>query len=244
MVEHPHHRHRSVEKGSEFLVRLRARIREKDERSMEPFAFLQEAGEDIPGQLDHAANCTQRLLLICIAGGLFLFVLAAVLNRAPSDLSSLLARPAPDEDAEMAELVLELSYEGASLEQEVQLQISPRDWTRAEANALFDRCEAEFKEKLTEKLQALHGDLELPLLSKDGLVTVTWNSSDPARISEDGKVDLIGAKQGETVTLTAVLSVGEYTRRVDLEAHLAPDSEADWKGSLQDRRFFRSRVRR
>ena len=233
MVEHPHHRHRSVEKIREFPAGLRARMREKDEQTLEPFAFLQEAGEDIPDQLDQAANRTQRLLLFCIAGGLILFVLAAVLNRAPSDLSSLLARPAPDESAEVAELVLELSYEDASLEQEVQLEISPRDWTRAEANALFDRCEAELKEKLTEKLQALHGDLELPPLSKDGLVTVTWSSSDPARISEEGKVDLIGAKQGETVTLTAVLSVGEYTRRVDLEAHLAPDSEADWKGSLR-----------
>ncbi|MBR5981079.1 MAG: hypothetical protein IK035_03655, partial [Firmicutes bacterium] len=65
MVEHPHHRHRSVEKGSEFLAGLLARMREKDEQTMEPFAFLQEAGEDIQGQLDHAAKRTQRLLLIC-----------------------------------------------------------------------------------------------------------------------------------------------------------------------------------
>ena len=233
MVEHPHHRHRSVEKGSVFLAGLFARMREKDEQTMEPFAFLQEAGEDIQGQLDHAAKRTQRLLLICIAGGLLLFVLAAVLNRTASDLTSLLMRPAPGEGAETADLVLELSYGDASLEQEVQIELPPREWTRAEANALFDRCEAELKEKLSEKLQALRGDLELPLLSKDGFVTVTWSSSDPARISEEGKVDLIGAEQGDPVTLTAVLSAGEYTRRVDLEARLAPDEKADWRGSLR-----------
>ena len=233
MVEHPHHRHRSLGTGSRFWEGLGARLREKDEQSLEPYGFLQEAGEDIPGQLDRAARRTQRSFLICIAGGLLLFVLAAVLSRTPSDLSSLLARPAPDESAETADLVLELSYGDASLEQEVQLELPPREWTRAEANVLFDRCEADLKEKLTKDLQALQGGLELPQLSRDGLVTVTWSSSDPGRVSEEGKVDLIGAKQGDTVTLTAVLTAGEYHRSVDFEAHLSPDAGADWKGSLR-----------
>ena len=208
-------------------------LREQDEQILEPYGFLQEAGENITEQLDHAEKRMQRLMLICIGGCLMLFVLSAVLGRTPSDLSSLLVRPAPDEDTAAADVVLKLTYGDTSLEQEVQLEILPREWTRAETNALFDRCEAELQKELSEDLQALRGDLDLPLISRDGFVTITWSSSDPARVSEEGKTDLIGAKQGDTVTLTAVMSAADYNRRVDLEAVLAPDSEADWKGSLQ-----------
>jgi hypothetical protein len=219
-----------------FLEDLRAGLREKDERSLEPYGFLQEAGEDIPEQLDTAAKRTERLLLICLAAGLVLFVLSAAFGRGPSDLSAMLRRPAPDEDAKQADVVLQLTYGEKSVEQDVILEIPPREWTRREANALFDRCENELREQLGcagERPGILHGSLDLPRVSKDGLVALTWSSSDPGRLSEEGAVNLIGAKPGDAVTLTAVLSAGEYNRQVDLELELSADPKADWESSLR-----------
>ena len=92
MVEHPHHRYRSVEKSREILAGLQAGMREKDEEALEPYGFLQEAGEDIPEELDKASKRTKRLLLTCLTGGLMLFLLASFLNRGPSGLSALLQR--------------------------------------------------------------------------------------------------------------------------------------------------------
>ena len=224
MVEHPHYRHRSLEKGMEFFAGLLAGMREKDEDALEPYGFLQEAGEDIPEQLEKSAKRTRRLLQICLAGGLLLFALSAVLNRGSADLSPLLQRPAPAEEPAKADVVLELSYGETSVEQEAELEIPPREWTRPEANELFDHCEEDLREGLQQR-SVQKGRLDLPRASKDGFVTVTWSSSDPGRISEEGAVDL--------VTLTAVLSAGEYTRRVDFELDLSPGSETDWESSLQ-----------
>ena len=236
MVEHPHHRYRTVERIKESLTAIPAGMREKDEQVLEPYAFLQEAGEDIRGRLDAAAKRTKRTLCVVTAACLILFLLAAILERSPKDLEALLTRPEPGEASQTADVTLQLTYEDVSVEQDVHLDVPSRERTRAEANALFDRCEQELRDELSRQsggLQALQGDLVLPLVSRDGFVTITWSSSDPARVSEEGRVDLVGAKPGEPVTLTAVLSLGEYTRRVDLEAFPDPGPDADWESSLR-----------
>ena len=236
MVEHPHHRYRTVERIKESLTSIPTGMREKDEQVLEPYAFLQEAGEDIRGGLDAAAKRTKRTLYVVLAVCLILFLLAAVLERGPKDLETLLIRPEPGDSSQTADLTLQLTYEDVSVEQDVQLDVPSRERTRAEANALFDRCEQELREELSRQsggLQALQGDLALPLVSRDGFVTITWSSSDPARVSEEGRVDLVGVKPGEPVTLTAVLSLGEYARRVDLEAFPDPGPDADWESSLR-----------
>ena len=236
MVEHPHHRYRIIERIRDALAAIPAGMREKDEQILEPYGFLREAGEDIPGQLDAAAKRTKNTLCVCAAACLLLFLFAAVLGRSSKDLQTLLIRPEPDEDPRTADVTMQLTYGDVSVEQDLQLDIPSREWTRAEANALFERCEQELQEELSLRpggLQALQSDLLLPLVSRDGFVTLTWSSSDPARVSEEGKVDLVGAKPGETVTLTAVLSLGDYTKRVDLEVFPDPGPEADWKTSLR-----------
>ena len=234
MVERPYHHHRFVEKIRAFPAGLRAGMREKDEDALTSFGFLQEAGADIPLELDKAAKKTERLLLICAVAGSVLFSLAAVLGRGSSDLAALLQRPAPDGDAQQTDMVLQLSYGEAAIEQDVVLDIPPREWTRGEANALFEQCEKEIRERLGcagPGPGLLQGDLDLPRVSKDGQVTVTWSSSDPARLSEEGKADLIGINPDESVTLTAILSAGEYNRRVDLD--FVPSADADWNASLR-----------
>ena len=236
MVERTHHRHRSLGKWKKAPEEILRRIREKDERGLESFGFLQEAGEDIPEQLDAAIRRTERVLTLIAAAALVLFALAAVLGKDPADLPEALRRPAPDEGQTAADLLLELSHGGISVEQEVALEIPPRTWTRIEANALFDRCEAEIRELWTKKeidTGALQGDIPLPLSSRDGTVSIAWGSSDPARISEEGKADLVGAAPGDVVTLAAVMTAGEHSRRKDYDITLAPSERTDWEGSLR-----------
>ena len=236
MVEHPHPRYRTLKKIGRFFASLPAAVRERDEQALEPYAFLQEAGEDLRGQLDRVEKRTWRLLAVCAAGSLLLFLLLSVSGMASPGLSALLVRPDPDDGKTEADVTLRLDYKGASHEEDIQVEIPPRERTRAETEALFDRCEAELREDVFaggEVLRALRSGLQLPLASRDGSVAITWSSSDPARVSESGSVDLVGAQQGETVTLTAVLSAGEYARRLDFEASLSPDTVEDWEESLR-----------
>ena len=236
MVEHTHHRYRSVEKLKEMFAALQASMREKDERSLEPFLFLQETGEDIQEQTDAAFKRMKRLLFACMAAGTLLFLLIAVTGRSSGDLHALLVRPEPDGSKTEADVLLVLRYGDEMVKEPVTLEIPPRDWSRREAEALFDRCEEELRNDTFHggrDLDPLRGDLNLPTLSADGLVTITWSSSDPARVSGEGEVDLIGAEPGETVTLTAVLSMGDHARRVDFEAVLPSADGMDWKDSLR-----------
>ena len=235
MVEHPHHRRRFVADLADSLADLRTRLREKDEKDLENYSFLQEAGEDIAEQLDAASDRTFRLLAVCAAACFVLFVLLSLFGRGTADLPALLTRPEPDGAKKDADVLLQLSYGGETLEREVQLQVPPREWTRKEAGALSDRCERELREGFQTNgtdLNALHADLELPQISRDGNVSLTWSSSDPARITEEGRVDLTGAAEGQPVTLTAILTAGEHARQVQFECRLSPASAKDWSGSL------------
>lgn len=234
MVEHPHYRYRFIEKSKTLISSVLSGMREKDERELAPFSFLEEAGEEIRNRLDHAVEQTKRLVILLMAGSLVLFLLLTLLGRKPSDPDLFALRPAPGEDPAAREVLLQLSYGNAAIEQEVRLDLPPREWSRSEADALFDRCEQEIREQLTDALLVLRGDLALPFVSRDGLVAISWNSSDPSRIDEEGKVDLIGAESGDPVTLTAVLSVGEHVRRLELQAFPDPGEEADWDSSLRN----------
>ena len=236
MVEHTHHRYRSLEKVQTSQDAILRRMKEKDEKALEPYFFLQEAGEDIPGELDLAVRRTKRLLLCGSAAALALFVFVAFFGRGPGDLKEALQRPAPDGAAVSTDVRLKLTYGDHAVEQVVPLEIPPREWTRIEADALFDRCEAELRELWGKKgidLNALQGDVPLPFSSKDGNVTISWGSSDPARVSEEGKADLVGAEPGDTLTLAALMNAGEYSRRKDFTVTFAPGEKADWKSSLQ-----------
>ena len=235
MVEHPHHQRGTIADLTGYMADLSVKLREKDEKDLDAYRFLQEAGEDIPGQLDAAFSRTKRLLAVCAAVCLAFFLLISFFGRGSADLSDLLTRPEPDEEEKQAGVLLQLSYDGKTLERETQLQIPPRAWTRREADALFDRCERELRqgfEKNGTDLNALHADLHLPKSSADGQVAIVWNSSDPARITEDGRVNLTGAREGEPMTLTAVLSVQDYVRQIEFDVKLSPAAVEDWDGSL------------
>ena len=225
MVEHPHHRYRFIEKA-----------REKAQQEMEPFRFLQEAGEEINRMLKQSEEKAFRLAAGCAIACLLCFVILAISDRSDADLASVLLRPEPGEAEKQAEVIVTLSYEDGSLEESFSLSVPPRDLTKDEADAVFARCEAKILAQLEEACAEdgrLAQDLRLPQSSSDGMVAIVWSSSDPQRIAEDGKVNLIGATDEETVSLTASLSAGAHSKELVFEKRLASFAQDEWQSSLK-----------
>ncbi len=101
-------------------------------------------------------------------------------------------------------------------EQELNLSVSPLQLNREEAFELLETAQAEWSEDyLGENASAneVRTDLILPDTVCDGLVSVSYESSNYEVLNTDGTVatDSLPA-EGERVELTARFSYGEYTR--------------------------------
>ena len=234
-MERPHHRYRPVERIRELAGRAFSLLRRRDEQALEPYAFLSWAGEDISGELAGCEKKLKRSLLICTAGCAVLFALAALFGTSSGELRDLLQRPAYGQQDETVLLHLELTSDEASWAQDVEVEIPARELTRREAEELFDRCEEWLRTQILgcgQDTLRVTGDLLLPSVFEGGPAEISWASSDPARIAEDGSADLVGASEGQAVELTAGITAGEFSRLLRFTALLAP-SGADLSSSLQ-----------
>ena len=210
-------------------------MRRKDEDALEAYSFLSRAGEDIPGELAAGERRLRRSLLLLTSGCLALFLLLGVMGLRREDLSDLLQRPAYGDGDGSALVHLRMEYGGSSWEEDVSLDIPARELNQKEARELLDRCEVWLRSDVfgrEQDLARVTGDLDLPLSFERGAVELSWTSSDPGRISEEGLVDLIGAGEGHPVELAAVLTAGGHVRQLRFTARLFP-LEGDLSLSLQ-----------
>ncbi len=119
-------------------------------------------------------------------------------------------------------------------EQELSLEVSPLQLDRDEAFALLgEAVEAWEGSYLGENASAeeVRQDLELPSTFCDGLVAVSYESSDYEILQADGKVETGSlSAEGEIVELTARFSYGEYTRIETAGLLVLPPAEgsAEW----------------
>ena len=102
-------------------------------------------------------------------------------------------------------------------EQTVTVKVSPRVYTREEADAVFfeimDSLEEEIRGK-NESLQAVSENLKLPSYLDEYGVRVRWHSSEPELLSSAGTIEAEIEKKQEVV-LQAEFLAGEY--RADFE---------------------------
>ena len=210
-------------------------LQEKDAQDMEEYAFLEDAGEDIGGGLKKSRRNMKRSMLFCLTACALLFVSVAVASRPRGTLQELMTRPDSSQADREVELQVRAQQGDASQEKEITVSVPARELTAAEAAALMDDCEKWLRETLRADGQAVirvAGDLLLPKQWADGAVEIAWASSDPGRVTEEGKTDLVGAPDGTAVELAAVLQAGDHARQVRFRAELYP-SEADLVPSLQ-----------
>lgn len=109
-------------------------------------------------------------------------------------------------------------------EQTVTVKVSPRVYTREEADAVFfeimDSLEEEIRGK-NESLQAVSENLKLPSYLDEYGVRVRWHSSEPELLSSAGTIEAEIEKKQEVV-LQAELSAGEYRADFELPVTLVP----------------------
>ena len=109
-------------------------------------------------------------------------------------------------------------------EQTVTVKVSPRVYTREEADEVFfeimDSLEEEIRGK-NESLQAVSENLKLPSYLDEYGVRVRWHSSEPELLSSAGTIEA-GIEKKQEVVLQAELSAGEYRADFELPVTLVP----------------------
>lgn len=236
-MERPHHRYRIVAALRSLLDAAQERLLQQDEEKLESFAFLQQAGEDISGELQTAQKRMKKGMAAAGLAALLLFLLAALFGGKGESLEELLQRRPFGEASRDAPLHLTLVWEEETWEEDLELSVPARALTQRNAKELFDACETWLLSEVfgsRQDLQQVTKDLRLPVRSADGLVEIAWSSSDPGRISEEGRVDLIGCKAGQTVELSAALLCGDFSRELVFSAVLAPQAAKDLRASLEE----------
>lgn len=110
-------------------------------------------------------------------------------------------------------------------EQMITVTVSPRIYTREEADAVFYEVMEGMEERIrgkNESLQAVSQDLKLPSYLSEYGVRVRWHSSEPELLSSAGSVDT-EIKRVHEVMLQAELSAGDYRADFELPVTLVPE---------------------
>ncbi len=119
-------------------------------------------------------------------------------------------------------------------EQEIDLEVSPLQLEREEAFALLDAAVTEWEETyLGENTSGneIRKDLVLPSSLCDGMVEISYETSDYDVVNTDGTVTTYAlTAEGELVDLTAHFSYGDYTQIEEYTLRILPPEEgsADW----------------
>ncbi len=119
-------------------------------------------------------------------------------------------------------------------ERELDLEISPVELNREEAFSLLEKAVDEWEDGYlgeNSSPEEVQKELVLPSTICDGLVKISYESSDYEILNTDGTVETSSLTQeGKLVELTARFSYGEYTRieTYALMVKPSPKGSADW----------------
>ena len=127
---------------------LQESLQQRNERSLESYAFLQQAGEDIPGELERLERKLKRSLLCCAAVCLVLFLLVCLVSGRQQDIDTLVLRDAYDGEDREEEVRLAVSWADTVYEKDVLLQIPRKEISRQEAYTLFEACRSRIHAEL------------------------------------------------------------------------------------------------
>lgn len=165
---------------------------------------------------------------VCVAVSLLLWGYLTYL--APDQKSSLLQGQLERESYGGSPKEEQLVVNGlGSREQTVTVKVSPRVYTKQEADAVFfeimDRMEERIRGK-NESLQEVSENLQLPSYLDEYGVRVRWHSSEPERLSSAGTIETEIEKKQEVV-LQAEFLAGEYRADFELPVTLVPKKRTE-----------------
>lgn len=163
--------------------------------------------------------------VICAAAGIVLYIVVTALQGGSKIPVISLERPAHGEGEAQYEVVVRgLGEEGR--ETPVTIPVGERQYSDAEAEALYDTLLPELTERIlgeNESLEAVRSDLELIRELEPYGLTVRWESENTEVVDSFGTVENRSvAKEGESVWLKAGITDGVHTREYDIRVTVLP----------------------
>lgn len=113
-------------------------------------------------------------------------------------------------------------------EQELTVKVSPRVYTKEEAEDVFDAAMEQLGEQIlgdNESLETVTADLVLPTYLKESGVQIRWHSSEPDILSSSGIIVTEVLKRQELL-LQAELRTGDYRADYEIPVTLVPKTQS------------------
>lgn len=130
--------------------------------------------------------------ILCIGAGLILGIVSWAVQEADTVIGpgNVLERPAAEEDSRDQELYVK-GLAGQEKELPVQLSVEPRQYTKEEADRLYQEILKQLPEKIlgeNSSLEEVRQDLVLLTQWPEYGISLSWQSSDPELVESDGTV--------------------------------------------------------
>ncbi|MBE5948424.1 MAG: hypothetical protein E7261_05265 [Lachnospiraceae bacterium] len=179
----------------------------------------------------------KKIPILCIVAGIILAGVAAVTSGSGREAVTRLKRPSVGEGKE--EYEINVLYDG--IEKNITVPVEERQLEFAEARELLDAGLEEvlrIVEAENGDLSEVKRDLNLPAAVFDGMVSVSWRSSDRDYINDNGILNREGCRYmdetGQIVVMAAEVSVQEYRAELEVPVRISPDffSEEEKKENL------------
>lgn len=175
-------------------------------------SWLLPAGQDLGERMAAVSTSVGDRVRLCLIGGTAAAVLLALASLAFRSSPASLVRPASGESPAVVDLLVEASYRDHKVRRPVTLRIQPKAMTKSEEAARIRSVAAGLPRAMLGENTSpdqIRSDLVLATFDSESGVHLSWESSEPSRIAEDGSVNVIGVVSGEAVSLTATLRLGE-----------------------------------
>jgi hypothetical protein len=186
-------------------------------------------------EADRHRNATYWLIL----AGLFLLLLAAFaaqLARGGAPVASV-ERPPYEAAPLRVRAAVEAEYGGASVKRKVDLTVRPKDLSEAEKIARVKETARRLPHLIlgeNESLSAIASDLDLTEFDAETGVGISWVSENPALIGDDGVLNRVVGREGDSLALKARLSLEGVSEEAEITGVLggAPASREGLAASL------------
>ena len=168
-----------------------------------------------------------RLLKRYVAAGVVTVVLiiAAILSSYLSDRSLLaVKRPGPGSAGLVVPVTVEGEYKGHRVESEEKLDVPAavlsEKQKKKKLSAFAEQLPDQVAPANRDGTRVVTGNLDLPKIDTDTGIEMRWESSDPAVLSEEGKLNVLPLEsEGEMITLSVTLTLESISRQTSFEVY-------------------------
>lgn len=204
------------------------------DRLMKEFSQLY-AGKNTGQLVEAYVKKKRKEMLLLIIGAIFLVVLCAVKDVKNSRLDGNKVVRNNTEKGKK-ELVLQMKREEGGWE-DVILELYPKEYSKEELEGLFVLACEELEEVIrnqNENLNSVSSDLNLLQEIEGYPFSLSWTSSNPQIISEDGQILYVSKDIDEMVELKAVFQYEDWEKTYSLWIHVMGTSKEDFVMSLEE----------